>query len=47
MKNLKQVLNVRNGIARNSASEKYFRISDLLFNPCEFIRFLVDLVDNH
>lgn len=47
MKTLKQVLSVRNGIVRNSASEKYFSIADLLFNPCEFIRFIVDLVDNH
>ena len=47
MKTWRQVLSVRNGIVRNSASEKYFSIADLLFNPCEFIRFIVDFVDNH
>ena len=47
MKTLRQVLSVRNGIVRNSASDNYFSIADLLFNPCEFIRFIVDLVDNH
>ncbi len=47
MKTIRKTLSIRNGIVRNSVSDRYYRITDLLWNPAEFILFLVDLVDNH
>lgn len=47
MKTIKNTLSIRNGIVRNSVSDRYYRIADLLWNPVEFILFVVDLIDNH
>lgn len=47
MKTIKNALSIRNGIVRNSVSDRYYRLVDLALNPFTFIRFCVDLIDNH
>ena len=46
-KTMKKALSIRNGIVRNSVSERYYKVTELLLNPFTFVLFLVDLVDNH
>ena len=47
MKTIKNTLSYRNGIIRNSVSDRYYALVDLFINPFEFVMFVVDLVDNH
>lgn len=47
MKTIRKTLSIRNGIVRNSASDTYYSVKALLLDPVTFVRFLVDLIDNH